>query len=411
VTSVGGDEPLRWGLEAGKIALPTVLLCSAEMARAFGDRGVSPDVLVLDAGVAEAPSLADKLAFLEEACAARYHGADCYYWAEIDLLSQHLSFEFLYSDLLARALARFAAQPVYFAMPGYHPASFFGGPKLALRAAGERDPQALFETTVAETTPAPLFRAAFGLLDRSDLNLHLARVIEEPVLHVAGDSHIYNCFTPNAAVGRRANVLMKAGDVCATPIPYAYQFSHHLGGRTMHHAGRPGALRATAAQCGVKDGDAVAWVFGEIDVRCHVVERHEEDGRTLDEVVETLARDYVEAVREVERNHRRLRSVVFAPIPPLDNPRYESVDLPVRGSIEQRIAANRRLRAALRASCKRRGIGFLDVAERFETGRGVLRWELSDQFCHISSTYQGPILEGLYALLAAAPRISRRSGG
>jgi hypothetical protein len=92
---------------------------------------------------------------------------------------------------------------------------------------------------------------------------------------------------------------------------------------------------------------------------------------------------------------------VFAPIPPLDNPDYRSADLPVYGSIEERVDATRRLRAVLGARCAEHGIGFLDVSDAFETPRGDLRWELSDRFCHISSTYQRPIVERLYRLLAS----------
>lgn len=403
VTAVDSDEPIKWGLDVSRIAVPTVLLCPAEMAAAFRERGPSADVHLVTVARAERLSIRDKLDALHETCRAEDHPGDGYFWVNAELLYQHLSFEFLYADVLARALRELGAGGAYFQMPGYDPGSFFGGPRHTLEAAYHRcdgNPAQLFETLPGGNSPAPLFRAAFGVNAPVDLNLNLARLIEEPILHVAGDSHVYNCFTPNTAIGCRANVLVRTRDVSAIPVPYAYQFSHHLGGRTMHHAGRPGALLAVAAQCGLKDGDAVVWVFGEIDVRCHILKRHKEDGRPLAEVIDTLARHYIRSILEVRHRHPRTRHVVFAPIPPLDNPHYSSDSLPVFGSIEERIALTRQLRAALAASCARHDIWFLDVAAPFETERGDLRWELSDHFCHIASSYQAPILERLYTALA-----------
>jgi hypothetical protein len=92
--------------------------------------------------------------------------------------------------------------------------------------------------------------------------------------------------------------------------------------------------------------------------------------------------------------------VVFAPIPPLDNPGYTSEDFPVFGSIAERIEASRQLRATLSTLCDRHGILFLDVSAHYESARGDLRWELSDHFCHIAGGSQAPAVEALYDLLA-----------
>lgn len=403
VTSVDSPEPLKWGLEVERIAIPMVLLCRGDMIPVFQEGDLPPHVALVATDLPETLSLPDKLAGLHRACRGGYHNADCYYWLDIRLVYQHLSFEFLYGDVLTRAIGRFATGPAYFIMPGYEASSFFGGPKLVIEKLYEqrRDaPGGLFESPVPAPAQDTVFMSAFDCVRPVDLNLKLAAVIDAPVLHVVGDSHVLNCFTVNKAIGCRPNILVRTPDVSKTAVPYAYQFSHHLGSRTMHFAGRPGALLATAKDCGIKAGDAVVWVFGEIDARSHILRQRTEGQRALDEVIDTLARDYVRGILEVERGYEPLRSVVFAPIPPLDNPGYTSVELPIYGSIEERIAVTRQLRTALAALCERHGILFLDVAAQFETARGDLRWELSDRFCHIASGYQRPIVEGLYALLA-----------
>ena len=346
----------------------------------------------------QTPSLSDKLMWLREACRAGYQNAHSYYWLDAKLVYASLSFEFLYSDLLARAIARFASGPAYFIMPGYDAASFFGGPKDSIEAltAGSGEMFA----TIPERSSGAVFTSAFDWERPADLNLLLGAAIDEPILHIIGDSHGYNCFTPNTAIGCRANVLVPAKEVSHTHVPYAYQFTHHLGSRTMHHAGRPGALVTEATRCGVKAGDAVVFVFGEIDTRCHIVRQQAKHGRTLDEVIDKLAIDYIDGILEVQRMHELAQSVAFAPIPPLDNPGYTSDDFPVFGSIAERIEASRQLRATLSTLCDRHGILFLDVTAHYESARGDLQWDLSDHFCHIASGSQAPAVEALYELLA-----------
>jgi len=398
LTAIDSPEPLNWGLKLEKIAAPMVLLCSRDMAEALKVQSVPPHVSIVISELPRTPSLGDKLTWLRDACRAGYQNAHSYYWLDARLVYVNLSFEFLYSDLLARAIARFAPGPACFIMPGYDAASFFGGPKTSIEAltAGSGE---IF-ATVPERSSGAVFTSAFDWERPADLNLLLGAAIDEPILHVIGDSHAYNCFTPNTAIGCRANVLVRAKDVSPTHVPYAYQFTHHLGSRTMHFAGRPGALVTEATRCGVKAGDAVVWVFGEIDVRCHIVRQQVEHGRTSGDVIGTLASDYIAGIVEVQRAIKLTHSVVFAPVPPLDNPGYTSADFPVFRSIAERIEASRQLRAILSTLCDRHGITFLDVSAHYESARGDLRWELSDHFCHIASGSQAPAVEALYGLLA-----------
>lgn len=408
LTTIDNPEPLKWGLKLEKIATPMVLLCSREMAEALKAQSVPPHVSIVTGELPETPSLSDKLTWLRDACGAGYHDADRYYWLDARLIYANLSFEFLYSDLLSRAVARFASGPAYFIMPGYDTASFFGGPRTAIEAV-TADSGDLF-ATVPERSPGAVFTSAFDWERPADLNLLLGAAIEQPILHVIGDSHVYNSFTQNVAIGCRPNVLVRAKDVSTTHVPYAYQFTHYLGSRTMHFAGRSGALLTEATRCGVKAGDAVVWVFGEIDARCHIVRQQAEHGRTSDDVIGTLATDYIDGIREVQRVLKVGRNVVFAPVPPLDNPGYTSEDFPVFGTIAERIDANRQLRVALATLCDRHGILFLDVSADYASARGDLRWELSDHFCHIASGSQAASVEALYELLARDAQIGLATG-
>jgi hypothetical protein len=202
LTTIDNLEPLNWGLKLEKIAAPMVLLCSPGMAEALQAQSVPPHVSIVIVELPQTPSVGDKLTWLRDACRAGYQNADSYYWLDARLLYAHLSFEFLYSDLLARAIERFAPGPAYFIMPGYDAASFFGGPRISIEAL-TGDSGELF-ATIPERSSGAVFTSAFDWERPADLNLLLSAAIDQPVLHVIGDSHAYNCFTPNTAIGCRA---------------------------------------------------------------------------------------------------------------------------------------------------------------------------------------------------------------
>lgn len=400
VTAFDNLEPLHWGLDVKRIAVPMVLFCARDVAAVLADRDPSSHVRVVAAAVPRTPSLADKLAWLVDARRGGYHDCDGGYWLDSALIYQHLSFEFLYSDLLERAVRQFAPGPACFVMPGYTRDSFFGGPTAAIEALADTACDAI--AALFEPVTGPVFSAPFGT-KIEDVNLQLAAAIDEPVLHIIGDSHVWNCFTPNTTIGCRSNVLVRTSDVSRTCVPYAYQFTHHLGSRTMHFAGRGGSLLAIAKDSRLKPGDAAVWVFGEIDARCHILRQQADHGRALDEIIDTLARDYVEEILQVRRAYDGIRCVVFAPIPPLDNPGYTSDAFPICGSIDERVAATRQLRRVLSDLCDHHELSFLDVSAHYESARGDLRWELSDHFCHIGCAAQAPAVEGLYELLTSRP--------
>ncbi|MBC7426134.1 MAG: SGNH/GDSL hydrolase family protein [Bacteroidia bacterium] len=124
------------------------------------------------------------------------------------------------------------------------------------------------------------------------------------------------------------------------------------------------------------------------------------NNRTTDEIITKLANDYVSNIAEARKALNNLIMIVFGSIPPLNNPGYVSDEFPVFGTIEERISVNRQLNLKLKELCLENDILFLDVAKHYETNEGDFQWELSDQFCHISSYFQEPGIEMLYTMLA-----------
>jgi lysophospholipase L1-like esterase len=82
-------------------------------------------------------------------------------------------------------------------------------------------------------------------------------------------------------------------------------------------------------------------LFGEIDVRCHLVPHAAEGDFTL-----AFADDYVREACALSATMRSRVLVIVVPPPPCEEPPYRS-GYPVRGTFDERIQMFRRLRTAL----------------------------------------------------------------
>jgi hypothetical protein len=404
------DAFIKWGFEIERIRPFVVVHAPPSVCAVLRGRALPPTVEVVEvedmtAGTADDDGItvAQRLAWVRAARRRRAFAAEALFWIDFRLCLRHLSLHYLYTDLLTRTLAAIDS-PTCFGVPGYPEWSLFGGPTgtLALLLALP-EPEAIrcfTGASTAEQSPMGLRRwNDHHPVDEPNLYFSVART--DPTLHVIGDSHIFNCFTPPELLAQRANVLWPRPARSANTRVPPLLFAHHAGGVTMHRAGRDGVLAEFARDYRVRDGDTVVWVFGEIDVRCHIVRQHEFLGRDPDEIVTTLVRNFVGRMVELRASYPRLSHVVFAPIPPLDNPDYQSDRFPVHGSIAQRIAARQALVSQLRETCRPVGIPILDIASQFATVRGDLEWDKSDSFCHLAHGFQRGILEQLFELIDA----------
>jgi hypothetical protein len=192
-----------------------------------------------------------------------------------------------------------------------------------------------------------------------------------PKLHVFGDSHAVACFD-----------RFTDADV------------YWLGPMTMHRVGRDGADFIERYAPSSSPRDIFVFVFGEIDVRCHIWRIAALRATRVEFVVSTLANQFLESV-EVATKNRNGRVVICSVVPPSEL--SEDPDYPTYGWIEDRVATTWQLNADLREGANRRGMIFLDFAETFADKRGRLRPTLSDGSVHIGLDHTRPICRALAA--------------
>lgn len=184
------------------------------------------------------------------------------------------------------------------------------------------------------------------------------------LLHVFGDSHAHYLFSraPGAIV-------------------------NWLGPYTMHRIGRDGVDFLGRR---VNDGDKVLFVFGEIDVRCHMVRVDRERGNGIESVATDLASRYTAAVMQASVGLPRSTFAILGVVPPID-PMKPNPELPVVGTLAERIEARETLNRSLSRYSRDRRILYVPFPKSYERPDGSLRRHLSDGHAHIAMDCAEPV--------------------
>ena len=217
----------------------------------------------------------------------------------------------------------------------------------------------------------------------------------ETKVHVFGDSHAYFSFSNVAMRGHfDENSVFCLSEYDQT---FCTEFNiHHMGPITMHRIGRDG-LGVLNIHGIVHEGDTVVFVFGEIDVRCHIGKQRDIGERTVDEIIDTLVTRYFATINQNIEAYKDINAVVMAPVPPSDNG-HTSL-FPVYGPIDDRIAINNILASRLKKACIEHSVHLLDVRDIFSAKTGELAYELSDGIVHVGLPHNRIIIEKLLKLI------------
>ena len=175
-------------------------------------------------------------------------------------------------------------------------------------------------------------------------------------LHVFGDSHASACFDR-----------------------FADADIYWLGPVTMHRVARDGA-DFVAQVTEANQSDLFVFVFGEIDVRCHVGRIADIQGVARATLVADLVSRFVERIR-LSMSGRDGRVVICSVVPPSDF--REDPNFPTYGTLDDRITITAMMNSSLRAAADEFGFIFLDFSRFYADRAGRLRMSRSDGAVHI----------------------------
>lgn len=225
---------------------------------------------------------------------------------------------------------------------------------------------------------------------------------EKPVIHIFGDSHcsIYK-YIPEITV-------------------------HNVGPVTMHRVGRDG-VRSAARRCGpqtqagqdreralgvklcsapdrngsafqkhgIKNGDFVVFVFGEIDVRNHIGKQIDLN-RNEDEVVKTLAESYLQKIHEEASAFDSVTCAVRF-VTPVSEQTREPIRHPAYGTKEYRVQLVNKLNGLLRDESPRYGVVYIEGYDEFVAENGFVSSVYCSDGIHLHKKALPLLLEQLHS--------------
>ena len=215
-------------------------------------------------------------------------------------------------------------------------------------------------------------------------------------IHIFGDSHASFCFSnERTAIPRNEHSFYK---YTMQEKSIAVEFIiHWFESKTMFRIGRDGLGILNLKNFGVKNNDAAVFVFGEIDARCHIGKQCDVSKRALVEVIDTLARNFLETIQKNRTTFEKLYCVIVSVTPPTNN-HYNWV-YPYYGSIEDRVAITRQLNSKLKDLSADYGFDFLDIYSLYATSDGILDDNVGDGVVHVNAHQNDKIKQKLLNLL------------
>ena len=153
----------------------------------------------------------------------------------------------------------------------------------------------------------------------------------------------------------------------------------------MHRVGRDGLQLIDLKKYPINEGDSVIFVFGEIDVRCHIGKQRDIQKRNLEEIIETLTKNYLNSINLNKKTLKNLNTFILSIMPPTNQVFNEHV--PYYGSLEDRINITKKLNEKLSILAKENNIIFIDAYSLLSTQKGDLRYDISDKNVHLDLKY------------------------
>jgi hypothetical protein len=159
----------------------------------------------------------------------------------------------------------------------------------------------------------------------------------------------------------------------------------HLGPRTMHGLGHWYLAEIDLANFGIRAGDCVTFVSGEIDVRVHIGRIRDTTGRTLDTIIDDLVSNYISAISAKAAQFPKVDFMVAAVMPPTgieDRP-----DMGFHGDTLDRAAITLQLNYCLEQAALASGILYADIGSPFAADDGRLIPAFLDPWMHVSREF------------------------
>lgn len=201
-------------------------------------------------------------------------------------------------------------------------------------------------------------------------------------IHIIGDSHTHSFINlgyleHNWATEYQDKLIL---------VPYQI---HWMGPVTMHRIGRDGLSYFNIKDYNVQENDDLVFVFGEIDVRCHIGRIADKKSLKLDDVINDLANNYVKTIIKNREQFEKINCMVFNVLPPTKF--YSNFYFPYYGSLEDRVLITNKLNLKLKELCYQFDLKFIDIYDLYTDSECKLNLLLANNDPHLNPHYTNPV--------------------
>lgn len=225
---------------------------------------------------------------------------------------------------------------------------------------------------------------------------------KDKLLHILGDSHTLFLFTEFGKVGNRNPIVQPLDSNIKKGLGVEAQVVHHIGSVTMHSFSDAEKYPVDFyLNQGIKKGDWMIFVCGEIDVRNHLAQVAKKNQDSFEKVVELLTSKYIKRLVALKSELQLEQIMVVCPPPPLHCESIAGNTLETKGNIQERVQLNYLMQKSLEQKSNEAGLLCLEINSVLANEKGELPVENSDMFCHVSSFHSDPAKQKLIEALLA----------
>ncbi len=154
--------------------------------------------------------------------------------------------------------------------------------------------------------------------------------------------------------------------------------TRYVGSHTMHHIGKHGLHFPKSEERHIAHYSpseetkhaVIAFSFGEIDARAHIIKQRERTGQDIDIIIDSVVSRYASAVASAFPPSRSQIIALLGIVPPIRS----EVALPdfVYGTDQERLTIHRKMNSFLSDQCAAHGFVFIDMFTGFDDADGFI---------------------------------------
>jgi hypothetical protein len=152
----------------------------------------------------------------------------------------------------------------------------------------------------------------------------------------------------------------------------------------MHRVGRDGISFLDFSNYGIPDASLIILVFGEIDVRCHLLRIRDKTHGDLETLVKRLVYSYYQTLLDNLKRLPNSKFIIRSVVPPVEIPASLEYEFNPYGLLSDRVYTSKLLNQVLRQNAPKYGFYYLDAYTDFCNESGSMNLYFNDGNVHLN---------------------------